>query len=494
MLISEKLVKEWYKKNSLVYKNFAYIFRNPLWKKSVPNGFSVCPYFWLSMIVGTFMFCAFVPGVMFVKKLFVIPFIQPIDKLCFKIGCWIFNSEDEYTPGPGLFVISMFLGVLSLIALLTIGLGGMWISGGEPLAPYFFSAFSITALFIICGLVERYRYFKLGACKVGIYYYVWGIVSLIAGFFIVGPVDCLAGLAIVGGGIADIAIWFWAIIATCASFIGKIIYFFLFFSIAGGLSIAAIMAITAAILFPIGWLIQKKMHDKEEEEIEAEPPDPEEYWFSYIATCLAPRVKTKLRAFSLKETRYPLEVESHSLGIRAAVKAAYKTVCIVNQIHAADGRRLLFQTFKNKSLDMSFGVFGKFFIDVPVDEQNSTMDNIYDEKYSNPVSIFVVEEAFKQMLMDKYITDQLNANKKKYEQNKLKFDKRDNLCQKLTDVFNTMMKPLEMLFRGIYKSVVAIFTFFSYLLILAVSKKKKACPFFYFQDVEKNKKEDKNYD
>src|SRR3954465_9064402 len=49
MLVKKSVVEQWYVKTHPVYKNFAYMFDNPLWSKSVPNGFSVCPYFWLSL-------------------------------------------------------------------------------------------------------------------------------------------------------------------------------------------------------------------------------------------------------------------------------------------------------------------------------------------------------------------------------------------------------------------------------------------------------------
>src|SRR5262245_39921449 len=50
MLVSENVVRQWYLKDSWVYKNFSYLFQNPLWTKDIPKGFSVCPYFWLSLL------------------------------------------------------------------------------------------------------------------------------------------------------------------------------------------------------------------------------------------------------------------------------------------------------------------------------------------------------------------------------------------------------------------------------------------------------------
>jgi hypothetical protein len=49
MLVPENIVKKWYLTDSWVYKNFAYLFQNPLWNKRIPQGRSVCPYFWSAL-------------------------------------------------------------------------------------------------------------------------------------------------------------------------------------------------------------------------------------------------------------------------------------------------------------------------------------------------------------------------------------------------------------------------------------------------------------
>lgn len=49
MLVKRSIVETWYQRNSWVYRNFEFLFKNPLWNTKVPSGFSVCPYFWLSL-------------------------------------------------------------------------------------------------------------------------------------------------------------------------------------------------------------------------------------------------------------------------------------------------------------------------------------------------------------------------------------------------------------------------------------------------------------
>jgi len=48
-LVPNSTIERWFQTDSWVYKNFAFFFNNPLWSKSVPKGFSLCPYFWLAL-------------------------------------------------------------------------------------------------------------------------------------------------------------------------------------------------------------------------------------------------------------------------------------------------------------------------------------------------------------------------------------------------------------------------------------------------------------
>ncbi len=48
-LVPRSTIDIWYRRDSWVYRQFKFLFFNPLWKRAVPGGFSLCPYFWLSM-------------------------------------------------------------------------------------------------------------------------------------------------------------------------------------------------------------------------------------------------------------------------------------------------------------------------------------------------------------------------------------------------------------------------------------------------------------
>lgn len=83
MLVKKSIVQEWYKTTSWVYKNFAYLFVNPLWNTKIPNGFSVCPYFWLSILSLTI----FRPFVVIVKYM-----VNPLINLCGKPAKYLDNQ------------------------------------------------------------------------------------------------------------------------------------------------------------------------------------------------------------------------------------------------------------------------------------------------------------------------------------------------------------------------------------------------------------------
>ncbi len=48
-LVPMSLVKEWYKVDSFLYRQFAFTFKNAVWQKPVPKGAAICPMFWTAI-------------------------------------------------------------------------------------------------------------------------------------------------------------------------------------------------------------------------------------------------------------------------------------------------------------------------------------------------------------------------------------------------------------------------------------------------------------
>jgi hypothetical protein len=49
-LVKEKTYMKWTKRDHPIRKNFNYFFNNPIWQKEPPEMFSLCPFFWTSML------------------------------------------------------------------------------------------------------------------------------------------------------------------------------------------------------------------------------------------------------------------------------------------------------------------------------------------------------------------------------------------------------------------------------------------------------------
>lgn len=45
-LVPQPVYAAWFSRQSWVFKQFSYLFVNPLWQRPVPKGFSLCPYWW----------------------------------------------------------------------------------------------------------------------------------------------------------------------------------------------------------------------------------------------------------------------------------------------------------------------------------------------------------------------------------------------------------------------------------------------------------------
>jgi len=84
MLVPLKIVEEWYKPNHMIRKSFNYLFKNPLWEKETPRGFSVCPYFLMSILLSP-LFRVFIvwPIIYFIVPMMRLFRLNKIDKILY---------------------------------------------------------------------------------------------------------------------------------------------------------------------------------------------------------------------------------------------------------------------------------------------------------------------------------------------------------------------------------------------------------------------------
>ncbi|NBQ70479.1 MAG: hypothetical protein EBU46_17265, partial [Nitrosomonadaceae bacterium] len=112
MLVQRSVVDRWYQRDSWVYRHFSYLFKNPLWSKSIPAGFSVCPYFWLAM----FSMLVFRPTVGFITNVLV-PLITLGGAPLKWIDRWIADRIGAPKDTVGLGLLGLVTGGLVLFVL-----------------------------------------------------------------------------------------------------------------------------------------------------------------------------------------------------------------------------------------------------------------------------------------------------------------------------------------------------------------------------------------
>lgn len=201
MLIKQSIVEKWYQRDSWVYKNFAYLFQNPLWDKDIPNGFSVCPYFWLNL----FSFFIFRPFFVAPIKYLIIPIIKAIGKPAHVVDEWLYNQlvkvgfcPPRYQTGIGILmgtiVTICVAGIASLLSVLGYktyhyynSLDGVYTS-----LYWFWTVASLVPVFIGMAI---HKIKSTTDCKPG-YYFVGWLVLFIVSLFVFIPTQTLHGLSV----------------------------------------------------------------------------------------------------------------------------------------------------------------------------------------------------------------------------------------------------------------------------------------------------------
>ncbi len=91
-LVPDNIVSAWYSRQSLVYRNFAYLFQNPLWQTRVPQGFSLCPYWW-SAVFSILIFRPLVYITLGVAKIVALLRLGAVVRFTDRIAKAILSSE-----------------------------------------------------------------------------------------------------------------------------------------------------------------------------------------------------------------------------------------------------------------------------------------------------------------------------------------------------------------------------------------------------------------
>ena len=188
MLVKQSIVEKWYQRDSWVYKNFAYLFQNPLWNKSIPNGFSVCPYFWLNL----FSFFIFRPLFVAPMKYLIIPFIKALGKPAHVVDEWLYGLWQKLDFAPPRYSTGIGFMMTTLATVVTVGMGIiLWVGGVKTYHYYqsldgvyyslywFWTVASLLPLFLSMVI---HKMAKTEGCKPGYYFLGWLVLFVISLF------------------------------------------------------------------------------------------------------------------------------------------------------------------------------------------------------------------------------------------------------------------------------------------------------------------------
>lgn len=213
MLVKKSIVEKWYQTDSWVYKNFAYLFQNPLWDNNIPSGFSVCPYFWLNI----FSLFIFRPFVVFPLNYLIIPLIKWIGSPAVKFDKFLGKlfRLDSNNKGAGIGILL----VLFILLAIVIFLGIAAVQGLMQFYPYItssslgtFSFWSITSFISLWGVIGLHKAITKTECKTISYLWVWLVLFIPAALIFIHPEMISASSSIwnaltsVG---SDLGNWIW---------------------------------------------------------------------------------------------------------------------------------------------------------------------------------------------------------------------------------------------------------------------------------------------
>jgi hypothetical protein len=214
MLIKKSIVERWYQRDSWVFKQFSYLFQNPLWHKNVPCGFSVCPYFWLSLFSLFIFRPLFVFPINYLFRPLVVGIGKPakaIDKGMLRFVNWVGITIDDIEcrpTGAGLLVAVVLLAFATAAGFFGVKL---WIATATAYANFqeghnilgmfaIWSAYSFAGLFAVIG---GHKLITKTDCKTLNYLWIWVVLFTIASFVFI-PSEIGHGLSLLGSTISTV--------------------------------------------------------------------------------------------------------------------------------------------------------------------------------------------------------------------------------------------------------------------------------------------------
>jgi len=272
-LVPTNTYLRWYRTDSWVYRQFAYLFQNPLWKTKIPGGCSLCPLFWLALFSFTF-FRLLVGLCVLLKMSFKFFRVEDGWHKANKVCCRLFKKliPSSQLPEEVSFLMAIILGfVATLVGVLVVQkFAEWWQLAGETKMVDGTVIESFRALLVIDWVLWAvvaatvwYSFRPQPRCRVEGYAVLCAVLALVSAVclfpglateIVVGwPVFLLKfvghGIAVaaawVWGGIAAAAVWTWDVICAFPRFLWQMIV------------ANTILAISVAFVAVVGLLVTR---------------------------------------------------------------------------------------------------------------------------------------------------------------------------------------------------------------------------------------------
>ena len=533
MLVKQSIVENWYKKDSWVYQNFAYLFQNPLWKKNIPRGFSVCPYFWLNL----FSFLIFRPFFVAPIQYLFAPIVKFFGKRGAKVDAFLFRvfqkigvgRDAGYFTGIGSLTT---LGIIISTALAILLSLFAWFNGckfynylsGSNLGTFFF--WSLTSFIGLSGIILGHKKFTKTPCKTLYYLFVWLALFIVAAFIFI-PSEIGSGIVALGKGIGWVftdILWQavvyltiglkWAVwgIGVALKYAGIYLWKFLTWTPFSGvlpffpwwtylLAFTVIAYYASKVLNYLGGLFPEPQHETYQAAIE--PEQKRNYRYSWLA--LFQRVLANGKYWKESEELFADVVENGMFegDFRQVVRATsandyfiYRAALSKFFAKALDQLEGFQPEYTSKEMDAILeheSVFDRFAaLNLYINSLRQYKDagikiSVNKSQIINAMRMVLIED----MEVRGYVQDTLKNYESQARRRENSWSRKtciamtNRLSVWVDNIFEglaTVARFLVLVKRGIGWAAVQIGTLFAYLWMFAKAKKKGACPYFQFSD------------
>lgn len=464
MLVPEQIVERWYHRDHFIYKNFAFLFSNKLWDGNIPNGFSVCPYFWMSM----FSFCVFRPFIYPLLRIANFVSIGPIKKY----DSW-FCDKTGAKNGSGILTAI-------LASMLLFGVGTAlhaFFTSIYAFVPELWYAIGMGSVGIVTSFIVSASEQKHPKCNARVYVWLWGLIALGLGIFLFPTsfVEVMGGLWWFVSGIFEL-LWFliywmfkglWMGLCWCGAEVVEYKTFFVWF---GGFFVLANI-VNYFVLTNLDKLFPYKK--KENRPIDT-------FYARKNMLLRYYRMFPKYKKYFLNRVFYNTEYSrGHSIDNHIFEEVLFK-ICM-KRLQKMSSKEFNYSVSDMKRHEEYWDqgyiveqIFGRFNSDKEEglkehDLFRGVLEGIFrfsdNEEYFDKVSKEVLKYCGEQKL------EAVQRSKRM-----------DELCQKFTKYLGWLFIPFQKVWNVVKVVWSNIVTFFAYMWVLVKARKQKACPYIMFKD------------